>query len=85
MSDQKNMFVAIALSIMILLGWQMFYEKPRTEKRQAIAEQQRLEDDARLKQEGVQTPGPQGTDMAGIPAAIPRVPGPPGPPRCRAA
>jgi YidC/Oxa1 family membrane protein insertase len=37
--DQKNLILAIALSLTILLGWQMFIEQPRQEAQQA--EQQR--------------------------------------------
>ena len=79
MTDQKNMFVAIALSIMILLGWQLLYEKPKLEKQQALIEQQRLEDEARLKQGGGQIPGPQSPDAAGAtPPATQPIAGQPG-------
>ena len=70
MTDQKNMFMAIALSIAILLGWQLLYEKPKLEQQQALIEQQRLDDEARQKQGGTQIPGPQSPDAAGaIPPA----------------
>ena len=39
--DQKNLFLAIAVSLAILLGWQFFIEGPRRE--QLLAEQQRQE------------------------------------------
>jgi YidC/Oxa1 family membrane protein insertase len=42
--DQKNLIFAIALSLAILLGWQMLVEQPRQE--QAEAELQRIEDAA---------------------------------------
>ena len=32
MSDQKNLAIAIGLSLLILLGWQFLYENPRLEK-----------------------------------------------------
>ena len=32
MSDQKNMLIAIAISLAILLGFQFFYEFPKLEK-----------------------------------------------------
>ncbi len=35
MSDQKNMLIAIALSLVILLGFQFFYEFPRMEQERA--------------------------------------------------
>ena len=34
MSDQKNVFVAIVISIMILVGWNYFIEAPKQEQRQ---------------------------------------------------
>jgi YidC/Oxa1 family membrane protein insertase len=79
MTDQKNMFVAIALSIAILLGWQFFYEKPKLEKQQALIEEQRLDDEARLKAGGSQIPGPQNPDATGaIPPVTNPVTGSPG-------
>ena len=42
--DQKNLIFAIALSLAILLGWQMLIEQPRQE--QAEAELQRIEEAA---------------------------------------
>ena len=41
MTDQRNMIIAIALSIAILLGFQYLVEKPRHEER--LAEQARQE------------------------------------------
>src|SRR3546814_33766 len=41
MTDQKNIIVAIVLSLAVLLGWQMLIEQPKREKQ--IAEQQRQE------------------------------------------
>ena len=35
MTDQRNLLVAILLSIVILLGFQYFYEIPRMEQRKA--------------------------------------------------
>ena len=35
MNDQKNLILAIGLSLAILLGWQFFYEMPRIEKERA--------------------------------------------------
>ncbi|SLN25349.1 membrane protein insertase YidC [Oceanibacterium hippocampi] len=54
MSDQKNLIVAIALSVAILLGFQFFYEVPRTEQQQAEQARQ-------LAASGTQTPGPEAT------------------------
>ena len=40
MSDQKNMFLAIILSLVVLLVWQEFYVQPLEEERQRLAQQQ---------------------------------------------
>ena len=40
MSEQRNLIIAIALSVAILLGFQLFYERPRLEKAQQAAQQQ---------------------------------------------
>lgn len=40
MNDQRNLILAIALSIAILLGFQYFYEKPRMEQQKQLAAQQ---------------------------------------------
>jgi YidC/Oxa1 family membrane protein insertase len=52
MIEQKNVMVAIVISIGILFGWQYFFEAPRLEKQQALLEQQRLEEEARQKAAG---------------------------------
>jgi YidC/Oxa1 family membrane protein insertase len=40
--DQKNLILAIALSLAILLGWQMLVEQPKQEQAQAERERQEL-------------------------------------------
>lgn len=40
--DQKNLILAIALSLAILLGWQTLVEQPKQEQRQAELERQEL-------------------------------------------
>jgi len=40
--DTKNLILAIALSLAILLGWQTFVEQPRQAERQAELERQEL-------------------------------------------
>ncbi len=42
MMDQKNVIVAIVLSLAVLLGWQMLVEQPKQERR--LAEEQRQEE-----------------------------------------
>jgi len=58
MTDQRNLLVAILLSIVILLGFQYFYEIPRMEQRKAELAQQRAEEQARL---------PAPTTLRGLP------------------
>lgn len=41
MSDFKNLAIAIVSSVIILLGWQYFYEKPKMEKQQERVQEQR--------------------------------------------
>ena len=61
MTEQQNLILAIALSVAILLGFQMFYETPR----QKQAELQRIElAQAKAKADGA-VPG----DAPGLPAA----------------
>jgi len=60
--DQKNLILAITLSLAILLGWQFFIEAPRQEER--LAEQQRLE---ALAQQNAPA-GLTGTGITGIPS-----------------
>ena len=52
MIEQKNVMVAIVISIVILFGWQYFIEGPRIDKQQALIEQQRLEEEARQQAAG---------------------------------
>jgi YidC/Oxa1 family membrane protein insertase len=37
--DNRNLLLAITLSVIILLGWQFFYAKPQMERQQQIAQQ----------------------------------------------
>ena len=68
-NDKTNMFVAIALSLVVLLGWHYFVTGPATEKqRQAAAQSQ------------TQTPQPGGTSPAdGVPGPSPQQGGPSAP------
>ncbi len=70
MTDQKNMFIAIGLSLAILIGWQYFYGIPQAEKQRQAAEQQRIVQQAEQAQkQAEQQAAPQPGDAAG--AAIP--------------
>ena len=43
MSDNRNLLLAIVLSVAVLGGWEYFYGMPQREKAQQIAEQNRIE------------------------------------------
>ncbi len=60
MSDQRNLIIAIGLSLAILLGFQFFFEAPRQERMQKLAEKQAAEQ---------ATQAGQGPDGSLIPAA----------------
>jgi len=70
MIEQKNVLVAIVVSIAILFGWQYFIEGPRIDKQQALMEKQRLEEEARQKAAGAQpaVPGRPPTSETATPA-----------------
>ena len=81
MTDQRNLLVAILLSIVILLGFQYFYEIPRMEQRKAELAQQRAEEQARLPAPTT----PEGVTAPGSPVPIPGATAPAiGAPRDRA-
>ncbi len=60
--DNRNLLLAITLSVVILLGWQYFYAKPQMEKQQQIAQQN--------QQALSPTPAP-GTGVAPAPTTVP--------------
>ena len=73
MSDQKNLLIAIVCSVVILLGWQIFYDVPRMERLRA-------EQGALQAQQAQQAPAGQARSAppvagAPAPAAAPAVPG----------
>ncbi|RWB55706.1 membrane protein insertase YidC [Mesorhizobium sp.] len=75
MENNRNFFITIALSVLILTLWQVFYMNPRMEQQreQARIEQQRAE--AQKKEAGgAANSGATGT-QAPAPGAIPNTPG----------
>ena len=58
MADQKNLFLAVALSIVILISWNVMVEQPKVEQQKAAHQQQQA---ARQAQES-------GTGQATTPA-----------------
>ncbi|MFG1247680.1 membrane protein insertase YidC [Xanthobacter flavus] len=79
MSDNRNMFIAIGLSMVILIGWQFVFGIPQAEKQRQAAEQQRIEQTAQQQAQSGATPTPgaaPGTTPAGLPQS--GAPGTPG-------
>ncbi|MEM8916866.1 MAG: membrane protein insertase YidC, partial [Pseudomonadota bacterium] len=65
MSDQRNLFLAIALSLAILLGFQFFVEGPRIERERELQAQRQAEQAGQSEQAG--TVGPSaGGDLEGV-------------------
>lgn len=63
MTNNRNMFIAIGLSLAILLGWQYFFGIPQAEKQRQLAEQQRQAQQAQTQaQPGSSTPTPGGAE-----------------------
>lgn len=63
MTNNRNMFIAIGLSLAILLGWQYFFGIPQAEKQRQLAEQQRQAQQAQTQaQPGSSTPTPGGVE-----------------------
>jgi YidC/Oxa1 family membrane protein insertase len=63
MNDQKNTILAIALSALVLIGWQIFFGLPQIEKQKQVQQQQAQE----RAQPPASTPAPQ----TGAPAQPP--------------
>ena len=63
--DNRNLLLAITLSVVVLLGWQYFYGVPQAEKQKQIAQQ---------NQQAQTAPAP------GVPAPGDRLPARPGQP-----
>ncbi|ASY61548.1 Inner membrane protein translocase component YidC, long form [Sinorhizobium sojae CCBAU 05684] len=63
MENNRNYFVAIALSVLILVAWQFFYVNPRIEKDRIAAEQ--------AQQQAQQTEAQQGGQQAAPGQALP--------------
>jgi YidC/Oxa1 family membrane protein insertase len=53
--NNKNTLLAIVLSVVVLIGWTWFYEKPRMEKKEAAAQKQKLVEAKQVKTESVQS------------------------------
>ena len=73
MTDQKNTILAIVLSALVLIGWQIFFGLPQVEKQKQIAQQQAQE---RAQQPAPTTTQP-GTAPQQPPSTAPQAPGQP--------
>jgi YidC/Oxa1 family membrane protein insertase len=75
MTDQKNTLIAIVLSALVLIGWQIFFGLPQVEKQKQIQQQQAQE----RSQPAPGTPPQQqtGTPAQPTPGTAPQAPGQP--------
>jgi YidC/Oxa1 family membrane protein insertase len=82
MSDQKNTILAIVLSALVLIGWQIYFGIPQMEKQKQIQQQQQQQAQERSQQPSgtpQQPPGAtqQQTGAPTAPATAPHAPGQP--------
>ncbi|MFG1296295.1 membrane protein insertase YidC [Xanthobacter variabilis] len=73
MSDNRNMIIAIALSVVILIGWQFFYGMPQAERQRQVAEQQRITALQEAQKAESSTPAPG--SAAPAPGSVPQAGG----------
>ena len=81
MTDQKNTILAIVLSALVLIGWQIYFGIPQMEKQKQIQQQQAQERSQQPPGAPAQQPGttPQtGAPPQAVPGATPQAPGLPG-------
>lgn len=74
MGDQKNLLVAIVLSIAILFTYQIFYEMPRADRERAqqqkVAQQKKAAPQAQAPTVGAQTGTPGAPGTAAVPGSV---------------
>ncbi|WP_375454629.1 membrane protein insertase YidC, partial [uncultured Methylobacterium sp.] len=77
-NDKTNMFVAIALSLVVLLGWNYFIAAPRVEQqRQANLQNQAAQQSPGVSPDGVPSPSPkEGGPAAPVPGTLATAAGP---------
>jgi YidC/Oxa1 family membrane protein insertase len=76
--DQKNLFLAIGLSILVIIGWQYFYAQPQIERQKQERQAQQAGQPSAVPQPGSSAPVAPGA--APQPGATPTVPGTPASP-----
>lgn len=69
MTDNRNMFIAIGLSLAILLGWQYFFGIPQAERQRQLAQQQQQQQQAQT-QSGAPAPEVSGGGVS-VPGSVP--------------
>ncbi len=83
MSDQKNTILAIVLSALVLIGWQIYFGLPQMAKQKQIQQQQQHQQAQEPHQPSAATQPPAGapaqqTGAPSVPGAAPQAPGQPG-------
>ena len=82
MDNQKNTILAIVLSALVLIGWQIYFGIPQMEKQKQIQQQQQAQERSQQPPgSSAQQPGttPQtGAPPQAVPGATPQAPGLPG-------
>src|SRR6516165_8975457 len=74
MTDQKNTILAIVLSALVLIGWQLYFGLPQVEKQKQLQQQQAQE----RVQPAPGAPAPQAAaPNQPVPGAAPQAPGRP--------
>jgi YidC/Oxa1 family membrane protein insertase len=76
--DQKNLLIAVMLSVAVMLGWQFFYAGPAMKAQQEKAQRERLAQQAEAEKAASSAPGASSTPAtttapgAALPGAQPR-------------
>jgi YidC/Oxa1 family membrane protein insertase len=84
MTDQKNTILAIVLSALVLIGWQIYFGIPQMEKQKQIQQQQQQAQEraqpsgAPAQQPGATQQQQPGAPPQAVPGATPQAPGLPG-------
>ena len=75
--DNRNLILAITLSVVVLFGWQYFYGVPQMEKQKQIAQQNQQALTQTVPPGSTAVPGPTsvpGQPGATMPSAVPATP-----------
>lgn len=73
MGDQKNLILAMVLSVLILVGWDHFFVKPQVEQQRAAVVEQEGVIPASPQADGSESPSPQVRPREAVIAGVPRV------------